>query len=834
MSVVGIDLGNLNTVVAVARNRGIDVIVNETSNRATPSMVSFGEKQRFLGEAAKTLEVSNFKSTVSSLKRVAGRPFSDPEILAKEKLFINSNLVEGENGEVAASVNFQGEQQTFTFSQLVAMFLVRVKEFTADEIKTPVTDCVISCPTWYTDRQRHAVITAAEVAGLHCLKLMNDTTASALGYGITKTDLPDPADPKTKPRNVVFVDLGHSSYQVAVVSFVKGKLVVKGTAWDRNLGGRDFDQVIVDHYIKEFNAKYKMDIGSNAKAVFRLRQAAEKVKKILSANPLTVLGVECLLDDKDVSAQIKRSDFEEMAGPLAERLVGPLETALKAAGLTPDEVDFVELVGGSTRIPIVKEVIAKFFGGSLDGHNKLATTLNQDEAIARGCALQCAMISPVFKVREFSVQEWNGYPVELNWNPSQMPAPKAGEAVVAHMDAFPVGNAIPSSKILTFVRALKEDELAEGNGAVDIEINGSYKKDALEGRDFPVGSGFNIGSWTIKGIKKLPSTEVKDDAGNVVSAKATIKVKAKLDAHGIVALEAANQIEELVVPVEEAPAAEGGDAASPMDTDSPAAATPKEGGKTKKVVKRHDLVIVPHVATAARSLVSKWIAVEGEMHASDRLIIDTANKRNALEEYVYETRSKLEMAWSDFVLDTDRAAFTAKLNATEDWLYGEGEEATKSVYAEKLAELKKIGDPIAHRYTQHEERPQAEKAFRDYVNSVLISAQSGDERYAHIGKEELDKVAQLCQEKLNWLNEAIGKQNDTPKHGNLIVTTETIHREKDLLSFIVTPILNKPKPAPAPVPTPAPASEKPKAEEPATPAPADADPAKPAEEMDID
>lgn len=160
------------------------------------------------------------------------------------------------------------------------MYFTKVKEFTSAEIKVPVTDAVISCPGWFTDRQRRALIDAAEIAGIHVLRVINDSTAAALGYGITKTDLPDGAEANCKPKNVVFVDLGHSSYQVGVASFVKGKLVIKGTAYDRNLGGRDFDQVLVNHFITEFDKKYKLDIGSSAKAIFRLRTSIEKVKKV--------------------------------------------------------------------------------------------------------------------------------------------------------------------------------------------------------------------------------------------------------------------------------------------------------------------------------------------------------------------------------------------------------------------------------------------------------------------------------------------------------------------------------------------------------------------------
>ncbi|KND00507.1 uncharacterized protein SPPG_04820 [Spizellomyces punctatus DAOM BR117] len=787
MSVVGIDFGNLNTVVAVARNRGIDVIVNEVSNRATPSLVSFGEKQRYLGESAKTQEISNFKNTVAGLKRLAGRPFSDPDIQI-EKKFINANLVEGERGEVAASVFYQGDQRSFTFTQLCAMFLGKVKEFTGKEIKTPVTDVVISCPGWFTDRQRRAILDAADVVGLTVLRLMNDSTAAALGYGITKLDLPDPSDANAKPRNVVFFDLGHSSCQVAVVSFVKGKLVVKGTAYDRNLGGRDFDEVLVEHYAKEFSTKYKIDINSNAKAKFRLRQAAEKVKKILSANAVTMLNVECIMDDKDVSAQVQRSDFEEWAAPLVERLSVPIKEALAAAGITPEEVEFVELVGGSTRIPAVKQTLSDLFGA-----NKLSTTLNQDEAVARGCALQCAMISPVFKVRDFAVQDWNSYPIELAWS-----SPEKGDTT---MEAFPIGNAIPSNKVLSIYRALNDDELSAQGGSVAVDIEANYGEKRAE-RHFPEGTGRWIGKWTVKGIKKVGTPESQTNGAS--APKASIKVKTKLDGNGLVAVDSATQIEETVVPVEptklEAEKKEEGAASMDVDNsaESPAAESPAaDAPKTKRVTIKHNLTVVAQTTAAPAEILNKWKDEEGQMSAADRLVIDTAEARNALEEYVYDTRSKLEMAWSEYTTEDDRSTFMKKLNDMEEWLYSdEGENAGKGVYLEKLKELKKLGDPIRRRFLEHEERPRTEKHLRDYINSVLVNVSAGDDRYAHIPKEDLDKVAKEAQTKLNWLNDSIAKINEQPKHQDPAITVDQINKERESLHIFATPILNKPKPAP--------------------------------------
>ncbi|KAI8826814.1 heat shock protein 70 family [Fimicolochytrium jonesii] len=799
MSVVGIDFGSLNTVVAVARNRGIDVIVNEVSNRATPSLVSFGEKQRYLGESAKTQEISNFKNTVSGLKRLLGRPYSDPDIKVDKK-FINVNLVEGERGEVAASVWYQDDQRQYTFTQIASMFLTKVKEFTSKEIGTAVTDAVISCPGWYTDHQRRALLDAADVAGINILKVVNDTTASALGYGITKTDLPDPADSNVKPRIVVFFDLGYSSTQVAVVSYVKGKLIVKGTAYDRNLGGRDFDEVLVEHYTKEFSAKYKIDIQSNPKAIFRLRQGCEKVKKILSANAVTVLNVECLMDDKDVSAQVQRSDYEEWAAALVERLYVPLRSALDAAGVGPDEVDFVELVGGSTRVPSVKQTLADLFGPE-----KLSTTLNQDEAVARGCALQCAMISPVFKVRDFAVQDWNGYPISLSWDAALAPAPKAGEKAETVMEAFPVGNAIPSSKIMTFYRVLKDSELSKSNGLVALDIQAAYSATRAE-RAYPEGLGAAIGTWTLKGIKKVGGTTEQTEGGE---AKAIIKVKARLDGNGLVVIDSASQIEEQLVPVTDESRKEETKKEDGMDIDSPS--TP-DASKTKRLIKKHDLTITNKTAAAPVELLNKWKDAEGQMAANDRLIIDTAEARNNLEEYVYDTRSKLEMAWSEYITEANRAAFLKNLNDMEEWLYTEeGDTASKGTYTEKLNSLRKSGDPVKKRFLEHEERPRTERQLREYINSAIVNTTAGDDRYAHIPKQDLEKVVKECQAKLSWLNDAIAKSNETPKHQDPAVSIDQLHRERESLHLVVNPILSRPKPAPK--------KEEKKDEKPATPKP---------------
>jgi len=263
-------------------------------------------------------------------------------------------------------VTYLGEKQKFTATQLLGMFLGRIKSTAAAELKLAVHEVVLSCPAWFTDAQRRAMIDGAEIAGLKVLRLINDTTASALGYGITKTDLPPPEE---KPRRVAFVDIGYSNYTCSIVEFRKGELAVKSTAFDRNFGGRDFDQAIVDHFAKEFKEKFRIDINQNLKARTRVAAACEKLKKILSANAGAPISIESLMDDVDVKGFMKREELEELMKPLLDRVTVPLEQALADAKLTKEDIDTIEMVGGCTRVPSLKTAVQDFFASPCHLHS---------------------------------------------------------------------------------------------------------------------------------------------------------------------------------------------------------------------------------------------------------------------------------------------------------------------------------------------------------------------------------------------------------------------------------------------------------------------------------
>ncbi|KAK3352350.1 heat shock protein 70 family [Lasiosphaeria hispida] len=721
MSVVGVDFGTLNTVVAVARNRGVDVITNEVSNRATPSLVGFGPKSRYLGEAAKTQEISNLKNTVACLKRLAGRTLNDPDVQIEQQ-FISAPLVDI-NGQVGAEVSYLGKKEQFTATQLIAMFLSKIKQMTAAEIKLPVSDLVMSVPAWFTDIQRRTLIDAAEIAGIKLLRLINDTTAAALGYGITKLDLPSAEE---KARRVAFIDIGHSSYTCSIVEFKKGELAVRGTAFDRHFGGRNFDKALVDHLQKEFHGKYKIDIASNGKAMTRVLAAAEKVKKILSANQQAPINIESLMNDIDVRAMITRQEFEAMVEPLLTRVHIPLEAALAEAGLKVEDIDIVEVVGGGSRVPAVKERIQNFFGKTL------SFTLNQDEAIARGCAFSCAILSPVFKVRDFAVQDVISYPIEFAWE-KDADIPDEDTSLTV----FNKGNVLPSTKILTFYRKQPFD------------LEARYTQpEGLPGKIKPF-----IGRFSVKGVS---ATGAPEDF-------MICKLKARVNIHGVLNVESGYYVEDQEVEEEvkdegdkkdpdvsnfvmsktakddSSQVAEGTEEMATRSSkrrkttdgvsDLPSEQTHEERKqltnnllfkamdtdakddkpktrKVKKQVRKGELPIVS--ATHSLDPAAKNTAAEQEasMLMEDKLIADTEEKKNELETYIYELRNKLDDQYAELASEDEKSKIRAKLEASENWLYDEGDDATKAVYIAKMDEIRALAGPVVQR---HFEKVQAER-----------------------------------------------------------------------------------------------------------------------------
>ncbi|XP_038000896.1 heat shock protein 105 kDa isoform X2 [Motacilla alba alba] len=761
MAVVGFDLGFQSCYIAVARAGGIETVANEFSDRCTPSVVSFGSKSRAIGVAAKNQQITHAHNTVSNFKRFHGRAFNDP-FVQKEKEKLSYDLVPMKNGGVGVKVMYMDEEHIFSVEQISAMLLTKLKETAESNLKKPVTDCVISVPSFFTDAERRSLLDAAQIVGLNCLRLMNDMTAVALNYGIYKQDLPAPEE---KPRIVVFVDMGHSAFQVSACAFNKSKLKVLGTAFDPFLGGRNFDGKLVDYFCAEIKSKYKLDPKTKVRALLRLYQECEKLKKLMSSNSTDIpLNIECFMNDTDVSGKMNRSQFEELCADLLQRIEMPLLSLMEQTQLKVEDVNAVEIVGGATRIPAVKERIAKFFG------KDVSTTLNADEAIARGCALQCAILSPAFKVREFSVTDATPFPISLLWNT------EAEDTEGVH-EVFSRNHAAPFSKVLTFYR----------KGPFELE---AFYSDP-NGVPYPESK---IGRYVIQNVAAQKDGE-----------KSKVKVKVRVNTHGIFSVSTASMVEPVKseecedVSVEtEVEAQDQRPIENFSDTNEKKGDQPPEAKKPKIKVKNVELPIEANLVwQLGKDLLNMYIETEGKMIMQDKLEKERNDAKNAVEEYVYEFRDKLSGPYEKFVCEKDLQGFSALLAETEGWLYEEGEDEAKQVYVEKLENLKKLGTPIEMRFQEAEERPRLlqELGHRlQYYATIAGEFRNKDEKYIHIDEMEMMKVEKCVSEVVEWMNNAVSAQAKKSLDQDPAVHSSEIKAKLQELNNVCEPVVTQPKP----------------------------------------
>lgn len=795
MSVVGFDFGNDSCYISVARQGGIETIANDYSLRNTPSYVAFSDKQRTMGVAAKSSHMTNLDKTFFGFKRLLGLDCADAEVQSEVDRF-PFPVGKTDAGLPGFSIEFLGKQKVLTPVQVTASLLTKLKDTAETALSTKVNDVVISVPSYFTDSQRRALLDSAKMCGLNVLKLMNETTATALAYGIYKQDLPEQDKPA---RTVVFVDCGHTSIQVAACSFNKGKLTMLSSNFDKTVGGRTFDEAIATFFCEDFAKRYKLDVRSNKKATLKLLSEVEKLKKQMSASTHKLpLNIECFMNDIDVKGGIERATFEELIAPQLERIEAVLEECLLSGKLKKEDIYSVEIVGGSSRIPSIKEKIEKVFGKAP------STTLNADEAVSRGCALQCAILSPIFKVREFSVTDIQPYPVRLVWG-----SPGAKKEDTGDMEVFPQNHAVPFSKMLTFYKS--EPFTVRGEYATSVPFANKH-----------------IGTFEIGEVKPTP------EGGNQ-----KVKVKVRINPNGIFGVASASLVEkheveeEVPVPMEvETNKTEGGEkpaADETMETekkeeaagekkeepenvemkeeeakkDDSAAkkeeAAPVKMEKRKKLVnKTVDLSVTSIVlGSLSRDRLAEATGIESAMSSQDKAEAARLNAKNAVEEYIYEIRGKISDELEDFILEDDRNKFVLELEDAENWLYEDGEEADKPVYQEKLTYLRSKGEAVRRRRIEFEERPAAINTMGQCLQlaqKAVDAYKAGDDKYSHLEPGEVEKVQKLIMEKGDWMGRVVSELTNLPKHADPTTLASQFIQEKESFWHTASPILNKPKP----------------------------------------
>jgi L1 cell adhesion molecule like protein len=463
---IGIDLGTTYSCVGVWQNDRVEIIANDQGNRTTPSFVAFSETERMIGDAAKNQAAMNPQNTVFDAKRLIGRRFSDQATQSDMKHF-PFKVIAKDGDRPAIQVQYKGETKTFFPEEISSMVLVKMKEVAEAYLGQTISDAVITCPAYFNDAQRAATKDAGAIAGLNVLRIINEPTAAAIAYGLDKAGQGE--------RNVLIFDLGGGTFDVSLLSIDEGVFEVKATAGDTHLGGEDFDNRMVSHFVNEFKRKHKKDISGNPRALRRLRTACERAKRALSSSAQSAIEIDSLFEGVDFFSSITRARFEELCMDLFRTTMTPVEQVLKDAKMSKAQIHDVVLVGGSTRIPKIQQMLTDFFNGK-----EPSRSINPDEAVAYGAAVQAAVLTDNNSSKTAGM-------VLLDCTPLSLGLETSGEVMTT---IVPKGTTIPASKKQVF------STYADNQPAVTIQI--------FEGERARTKDNNKLGEFTLGSLPPMP------------------------------------------------------------------------------------------------------------------------------------------------------------------------------------------------------------------------------------------------------------------------------------------------------------------------------------------
>eukprot|EP00253_Pinus_taeda_P012757 PITA_12757 len=378
---IGIDLGTTYSCVGVWQHDRVEIIANDQGNRTTPSYVAFTDTERLIGDAAKNQVAMNPINTVFDAKWLIGRRFSDPSVVSDAKLW-PFKVISGVGDKPSIVVTYKGEEKHFAAEEISSMVLTKMKEIAEAYLGTTVKNAVVTVPAYFNDSQRQATKDAGAISGLNVMRIINEPSAAAIAYGLDKKAS------SSGEKNVLIFDLGGGTFDVSLLTIEDGIFEVKATAGDTHLGGEDFDNRLVNHFVQEFKRKHKKDISGNARALRRLRTSCERAKRTLSSTAQTTIEIDSLYEGIDFYTTITRARFEELNMDLFRKCMEPVEKCLRDAKMDKRSIHDVVLVGGSTRIPKVQSLLQDLFNGK-----ELCKNINPDEAVAYGAAVQAAILS---------------------------------------------------------------------------------------------------------------------------------------------------------------------------------------------------------------------------------------------------------------------------------------------------------------------------------------------------------------------------------------------------------------------------------------------------------
>lgn len=623
---IGIDLGTTYSCVGIFRDDRIEIIANDQGNRTTPSFVAFTDTERLIGDAAKNQVAMNPTNTVFDAKRLIGRKFNDAEVQADMKHF-PFKVIE-KQGKPVVSVEFKGEDKQFTPEEISAMILTKMRETAESYLGGTVNNAVVTVPAYFNDSQRQATKDAGLIAGLNVLRIINEPTAAAIAYGLDKKSEGE--------RNVLIFDLGGGTFDVSLLTIEEGIFEVKSTAGDTHLGGEDFDNRLVNHFVNEFKRKHKkvgspnsflsshanqsQDLSSNARALRRLRTACERAKRTLSSSAQTSIEIDSLFEGVDFYTSITRARFEELCQDLFRSTMEPVERVLRDAKIDKSSVHEIVLVGGSTRIPRIQKMVSDFFNGKEP--NK---SINPDEAVAYGAAVQAAILSGDTSSK--STTEI----LLLDVAPLSVGIETAGGVMTTLIKR---NTTIPTKKSETF------STFSDNQPGVLIQV--------FEGERARTKDNNLLGKFELSGIPPAPRGVPQ------------IEVTFDVDANGIMNVSALE----------------------------------KGTGKTNKIVITNDK------GRLSKEEIERMLAEAEKYKEEDEAEASRIGAKNGLESYAYSLKNTISDSKVEGKLDaTDKETLQSKINETISWL-DENQTATKEEYESQQKELEGVANPIMMKFYQ--------------------------------------------------------------------------------------------------------------------------------------
>eukprot|EP00898_Chlorokybus_atmophyticus_P000372 jgi/Chlat1/1335/Chrsp118S01754 len=835
-AVLGIDLGSEFIKVSIVKpgRAPVGIVTNEMSKRKTPNLVGFYNGERLLGDEVAALVPRIPTRVYSHTRELLGRRSSADKAVAQGRLESRAlpyELKVGEDGELA---RWPATDVEYTAEELTAMVLRYVLDLgEAFSHLSPIKDAVVTVPPYFSLQQRQALLDAAQIAGVNVMALIGEHAAAALQYGIDR-------DFSNSTQHVVFYDMGASSTYAALVRFsaytVKeygknktyNQFEVLGVRWDADLGGSTLDMQLLKHFAEEFKAKTGLDARQSPKAVAKLKKEVKRTKEVLSANTEAPFNVESLYEDRDFRSSLTRDKFEELCSDVWPRLALPVLQLLQDAQLTIDQVDAVEVIGGSTRVPKVQAALSEALGGrTLDRH------MDADEAIALGAGLHAANLSTIFRMRQFGMVDIMPYGISVQVSGSANPEDAAPLDSSAGVDEDKTdsdgtegtdeeGAALAGVKLVPRGKKIPAKRAVAMNGRTsDFSLALAYDE---ENSSLPPGTtSADIASFEIAGVSNISSKH---------NSTGKVTVHFALSRSGILSLDKAElsvrlpEVEEKPVKPAETISASA-DVNATLDSNTTANASSVDGnasavnttrsalnetqadGASKPVLKRKARMARLPLEVRSLSVLGMTEAEKdssasklAELRRKDDEKRATAEAKNSLESYILKTRDQLSSneEFAKVTTAEEREAFLEQLNEAEDWLYMDGADGAAADFRLRLKELHKAGDPIALRASELSARPMALEKALQFITQTRATVASWNSSKPWLNETDKDALLARVLKLELWLNDAEAQQRDKDLHAEPAFLSSSVDQERAVVEKAVSVLQNKPKPKPPKVP----------------------------------